>query len=178
MPFFQLLRGSNILTLFAAVDLNSVERVVEYLDLPQEPPAIIESNPVPAYWPSSSSSQMLVVDNLVIRYAPDLPAVLQGISFTLNPKERVGLLGRTGSGKSTLAMALLRFVDPTEGRIMIGGLDISKIGLHDLRSRVVRVCSRPCPMIPDFSLGRQSYPRMRFCSLGLSGTHCNISISM
>ncbi|KAG8878137.1 hypothetical protein FRB98_006383 [Tulasnella sp. 332] len=118
------------------VDLNSVERVVEYLDLPQEPPATIESSPVPAYWPSSSSSEMVVVENLVIKYAPDLPAVLHEMSFTLNPKERVGLLGRTGSGKSTLAMALLRFVDPTEGRIMIDGLDISKIGLYDLRSRV------------------------------------------
>ncbi|KAG9009269.1 hypothetical protein FRB94_012338 [Tulasnella sp. JGI-2019a] len=118
------------------MDLNSVERVVEYLDLPQEPPAIIESNRVPAYWPSSTSSEMVVVDNLVIKYAPDLPAVLHGVSFTLKPQERVGLLGRTGSGKSTLAMALLRFVDPTEGRIIMDGLDILKIGLYDLRSRV------------------------------------------
>jgi len=48
----------------------------------------------------------------------------------------VGLLGRTGSGKSTLAMAMLRFVDPAEGRIILDGVDISKIGLYDLRSRV------------------------------------------
>lgn len=92
---------------------SSVERVVEYLDLPQEPPAIIENNRPPAYWPSSTSSNkdnMLVVEDLVIKYAPELPAVIRGISFALKAKERVGLLGRTGSGKSTLAMSLLRFV--------------------------------------------------------------------
>ncbi|EGN91771.1 hypothetical protein SERLA73DRAFT_157398 [Serpula lacrymans var. lacrymans S7.3] len=119
------------------LDLNSVERVVEYLDLPQEPPAIIESSRPPAYWPSSSSQSALIrVEDLVIKYAPELPPVLHGVSFTLNAKERIGLLGRTGSGKSTLAMSILRFVDPVSGRILIDGIDISKIGIHDLRSRL------------------------------------------
>ncbi|KAF8890914.1 multidrug resistance-associated ABC transporter [Infundibulicybe gibba] len=119
------------------LDLNSVERVVEYLDLPQEPPEVIESNRVPAYWPSSSNQDsMIVVESLVIKYAPDLPAVLQDVSFTLKAGERVGLLGRTGSGKSTLAMSILRFVDPISGRILIDGIDISTIGIHDLRSRL------------------------------------------
>ncbi|KZT21758.1 multidrug resistance-associated ABC transporter [Neolentinus lepideus HHB14362 ss-1] len=119
------------------LDLNSVERVVEYLDLPQEPPAIIESNRPPAYWPSSSDQNALIsVEDLVIKYAPELPPVLQGVSFELRSRERIGLLGRTGSGKSTLAMSILRFVDPTSGRIMIDGIDISTIGVHDLRSRI------------------------------------------
>ena len=92
---------------------SSVERVVEYLDLPQEPPAIVESNRPPAYWPSASSSNseaLLSVEDLVVKYAPELPPVLHGVSFHLKAKERVGLLGRTGSGKSTLAMSILRFV--------------------------------------------------------------------
>ncbi|KAH9924948.1 multidrug resistance-associated ABC transporter [Amylocystis lapponica] len=121
------------------LDLNSVERVVEYLDLPQEPSAIIEENRPPAYWPSSSSpnkDSMIAVEDLVIKYSPDLPAVLHGVSFNIKAKERVGLLGRTGSGKSTLAMSILRFVDPSSGRITIDGIDISTIGLHDLRSRI------------------------------------------
>lgn len=132
------------------MDLNSVERVVEYLDLPQEPAAIIESNRVPAYWPSSESNQLIVVEDLVIRYSPELAAVLHDVSFQLKPKERVGLLGRTGSGKSTLAMALLRFVDPSSGRIIIDGIDISTIGLHDLRSRVVSASciARICKLTP------------------------------
>ncbi|KDQ49974.1 hypothetical protein JAAARDRAFT_42467 [Jaapia argillacea MUCL 33604] len=121
------------------LDLNSVERVVEYLDLPQEPPAVIESSRPPAYWPSSSSSNeaaLISVEDLVIKYGPELPPVLHGVSFQLKARERVGLLGRTGSGKSTLAMSILRFVDPASGRIVIDGIDISTIGVHDLRSRL------------------------------------------
>ncbi|KAJ8489168.1 hypothetical protein ONZ45_g13681 [Pleurotus djamor] len=116
---------------------SSVERVVEYLELPQEPPAIIESQRPPAYWPSSTTKDPLIhVENLVIKYAPDLPPVLHDVSFSLQSKERIGLLGRTGSGKSTLAMSLLRFVDPASGRILIDGIDISQIGIYDLRSRL------------------------------------------
>lgn len=123
--------------------ISSVERVVEYLDLPQEPPAIIETDRPPAYWPSSTSANALIsVENLVIKYAPELPPVLKGVSFQVNARERIGLLGRTGSGKSTLAMSILRFVDPVEGRILIDGIDISKIGIHDLRSRLVSIGRR------------------------------------
>ena len=93
--------------------ISSVERAVEYLDLPQEPPAIIEGHRPPAYWPSSTgpnADSLISVENLVIKYAPELPAVLHDVSFKLKARERVGLLGRTGSGKSTLAMSVLRFV--------------------------------------------------------------------
>ncbi|KAH8825097.1 multidrug resistance-associated ABC transporter [Flagelloscypha sp. PMI_526] len=117
--------------------VSSVERVTEYLDLPQEPPAVIESNRPPAYWPSSSKdNDLLTVEELTVKYSPELPSVLQDVSFSLKGGERVGLLGRTGSGKSTLAMSLLRFVDPASGRVMIDGLDISSIGIQDLRSRI------------------------------------------
>lgn len=93
------------------LDLNSVERIVEYLDLPQQPPQVIESNRPPAYWPSDNNPEgMIVVKDLEIKYAPDLPSVIHGITFALKPRERIGLLGRTGSGKSTLAMSILRFV--------------------------------------------------------------------
>lgn len=121
------------------LDLNSVERIVEYLDLPQEPPAVIENSRPPAAWPSSSGpnkEKLLEVKDLEVRYAPDLPAVLHDVSFSLRARERIGLLGRTGSGKSTLAMSILRFIDPAKGKIIIDGINITSIGVNDLRSRL------------------------------------------
>lgn len=75
------------------LDFNSVERVVEYLDVPQEAAAIIEKNRPPAYWPSSSGE--LVVEDLAVQYAPKLPAVLHNISFTVKPSEKIGVVSRT-----------------------------------------------------------------------------------
>ncbi|TFL03667.1 P-loop containing nucleoside triphosphate hydrolase protein [Pterulicium gracile] len=119
------------------LDFNSVERIVEYVDVPQEAPAIIEKSRPPAYWPSSSGG--LVVEDLVVRYAADLPPAINGISFEARPAEKIGVVGRTGSGKSTLAMSLLRVVEPSNGRVLIDGIDITKIGLEDLRTRVTIV---------------------------------------
>lgn len=59
---------------------------------------------MPAYWPSSSNQQSLVVvEDLEVKYAPDLPAVLRNVSFSLKAGERVGLLGRTGGFDSASA---------------------------------------------------------------------------
>lgn len=134
------------------LDINAVERVVEYLDLPQEPPAVMDAHRPPAFWPSSSAEKLVEVSDLVIKYAPELEPVINGVSFTLQSGERVGLVGRTGSGKSTLAMAFLRFVDPTMGKIVIDGIDITTIGLRDLRSRLV------CTLLVSSS----SYPLMDY----------------
>ncbi|KAK0484240.1 hypothetical protein EDD18DRAFT_1112038 [Armillaria luteobubalina] len=68
--------------LWLIINPNLVERVLEYLELPQEPPAVIESHQPPAYWPSSSENNSLIrVENLVIKYSPELPAVLQDIVY-------------------------------------------------------------------------------------------------
>ena len=69
-------------------------------------------------------------------FQPELPPVLHGLNFEIKPGEKVGILGRTGSGKSTLALSFFRFVEPSEGRIVIDGVDITKIGLTDLRSKL------------------------------------------
>ena len=72
------------------LDFNSVERVGEYLQAPQEAPEIIDEKRPPAFWPSADGS--LVVEDLVVRYAPDLPAVLNSASFTVRPGEKIGVV--------------------------------------------------------------------------------------
>ncbi|TBU62826.1 P-loop containing nucleoside triphosphate hydrolase protein [Dichomitus squalens] len=116
------------------LDFNSVERIVEYLEVPQEAPAIIPEKRPPAAWPSSNGE--LVVQDLVVKYAPHLPPALKKLSFYVKPAEKVGVVGRTGSGKSTLAMSFLRIIEPSGGHIIIDGIDITTIGLEDLRSRI------------------------------------------
>lgn len=72
------------------LDFNSVERIVEYLDVPQERPPVIENARPPAYWPSLNGE--IAVESLVVRYAPELPAVLKDISFTIKPSEKIGIV--------------------------------------------------------------------------------------
>lgn len=71
-----------------------------------------------------------------MRYGPHLPFVLRGLTCTFFGGKRTGIVGRTGSGKSTLIQTLFRIVEPTVGQIQIDGIDISAIGLHDLRSKL------------------------------------------
>ena len=74
--------------------------------------------------------------------------MLHHLSFEIHPGEKVGVLGRTGSVKSTLALSFFRFVEPVEGRILIDVLDISKIGLTDLRSKLTSIPREFCPTAP------------------------------
>lgn len=65
-----------------------------------------------------------------------MPLVLRGLTCTFPGGMKTGIVGRTGSGKTTLIQALFRIVEPAAGQIMIDGINISLIGLHDLRSRL------------------------------------------
>uniref|UniRef100_A0A0C9QRI0 TSA: Wollemia nobilis Ref_Wollemi_Transcript_12757_5054 transcribed RNA sequence n=1 Tax=Wollemia nobilis TaxID=56998 RepID=A0A0C9QRI0_9CONI len=118
----------------------SVERIKQYMNLPSEPPAIIETSRPPVSWPSEGRIQL---ENLKIRYRPNAPLVLKGINCTFEAGQRVGVVGRTGSGKTTLISALFRLVEPSGGRILIDNLDICTIGLHDLRSKLSIIPQEP-----------------------------------
>lgn len=74
--------------------------------------------------------------NVSMRYRIDMPLVLKGVSFSLEGGQKLGVVGRTGSGKSSLIQALFRLVELAGGSIVIDGVDISKIGLSDLRSKL------------------------------------------
>ncbi|XP_004309817.1 PREDICTED: ABC transporter C family member 3-like [Fragaria vesca subsp. vesca] len=112
----------------------SVERILQYTtSIPSEPPLVIESNRPDHSWPSQGKVHM---HELQVRYAPHMPLVLRGLTCTFPGGMKTGIVGRTGSGKSTLIQTLFRIVDPAAGRILIDGIDISSIGLHDLRSKL------------------------------------------
>ncbi|XLR29413.1 hypothetical protein HN51_049306 [Arachis hypogaea] len=111
----------------------SVERILQYTSIPSEPPLVIEENRPAPSWPSYGEVD---IHNLQVRYAPHLPFVLRGLTCTFRGGLKTGIVGRTGSGKSTLIQTLFRIVEPTTGEVMIDGINISSIGLHDLRSRL------------------------------------------
>ena len=119
------------------LDMNAAERIIEYSTLPTESQ---DGADPPAAWPSEGR---LEVSNLVVSYAPDLPPVLKGLSFNVARNERIGVVGRTGAGKSSLTLALFRFLEAAQGTIHIDGLDISKLKLHTLRSRLAIIPQDP-----------------------------------
>ncbi|KAI1209695.1 putative ATP-binding cassette transporter protein [Annulohypoxylon truncatum] len=119
------------------LEMNAAERIVEYTELPTES---LEGKSAPAAWPTEGRVE---VNDLVVSYAEDLPPVLKGLNFTIERNERVGVVGRTGAGKSSLTLAFFRFLEARSGSIHIDGLDISKIKLHDLRSRLAIIPQDP-----------------------------------
>ncbi|KAI2468687.1 putative ATP-binding cassette transporter protein [Annulohypoxylon bovei var. microspora] len=119
------------------LEMNAAERIVEYTELPTES---LEGKSPPAAWPTEGRVE---VNDLVVSYAEDLPPILKGLNFTVERNERVGVVGRTGAGKSSLTLAFFRFLEARSGSIHIDGLDISKIKLHDLRSRLAIIPQDP-----------------------------------
>jgi len=120
--------------------MNAVERVREYTNIEQEPAAIVEDNRPAESWPEHG---VIEVKNLSMRYSPELPDVLQNINFQVKPHEKVAVVGRTGAGKSTLSLAFFRIIPMSNGSISIDGMDISKLGLYDLRSRLTIIPQDP-----------------------------------
>ncbi|KAK9456564.1 P-loop containing nucleoside triphosphate hydrolase protein [Dipodascopsis uninucleata] len=122
------------------MNMNSIERIDEYLYIDQEADQIVPENRPPPGWPKKGA---ISVDNLSLRYAPGLPKVIKDVSFNVKPTHKIGIVGRTGAGKSTIASAFFRFLEAETGKIVIDGIDISKIGLYDLRSSITIIPQDP-----------------------------------
>lgn len=125
----------------AETNMNCVERIVHYCEhIPQEAPAIIPSNRPPKNWPEHGE---IVFTDVEMKYREDLDPVLNGLNLTIAPGEKVGIVGRTGAGKSSMMLAIYRIVELSGGQITIDGIDISKIGLQDLRSNLSIIPQEP-----------------------------------
>ncbi|KAM9830036.1 ATP-binding cassette sub-family C member 4 isoform 1-T1 [Syngnathus typhle] len=111
--------------------MTSVERVVEYTELESEAPWETKKRP-PPNWPSKGR---VTFDGVNFSYSADGPKVLDNLKVTFQPKEKVGIVGRTGAGKSSLVSALFRLAEP-QGNIFVDGILTSELGLHDLRQRM------------------------------------------
>ncbi|THZ15415.1 ABC multidrug transporter-like protein [Aureobasidium pullulans] len=113
-------------------NMNSTERIYYYgNNLEEEAP--LHTVEVRPSWPEKGE---IVFDNVQMRYREGLPLVLKGLNMHVNAGERIGVVGRTGAGKSTIMSTLFRLVELSGGSITVDGLDIAKIGLKDLRSRL------------------------------------------
>lgn len=115
-------------------EMNGVERLCEYaFKIPEEAPYLITENTPPKEWPQQG---VVSFDKVNLSYRPELPLVLRDVSFDVKPMEKIGICGRTGAGKSSIMTALYRLSELQSGKIIIDGIDISTLGLQDLRSKL------------------------------------------
>ncbi|KNE55572.1 hypothetical protein AMAG_01463 [Allomyces macrogynus ATCC 38327] len=118
----------------AEMQMNSVERIAYYAEqLETEAPPVTDVRPPTSQWPEQGE---VVMDNVTMAYRQGLDPVLRDVSLRIPPGSKCGIVGRTGAGKSSLIVALFRLVELTAGTISIDGVDISKLGLSDLRTHL------------------------------------------
>jgi len=128
-------------------NMISVERIEQYCQIPREGRSkrlgatsddqlIVPSSD----WPSEG---MIEFQDAALRYRPGLPLVLKGLYLTIPARAKIGVVGRTGAGKSTLMVALLRLVELDAGKILIDGIDISRVDLANLRSKIAVIPQDP-----------------------------------
>ena len=146
-----------VLRQFIVVDMNmqSAQRMMEYCHLESEAPekvpktdALVESQ-FQGKWPTRGE---ITFNNVSLRYRPELPCAVNGLSFTVAGGTKVACVGRTGAGKSSIIQALFRMVeidessssgDESPGYIKIDGVDIGTIGLSLLRQRLSIIPQTP-----------------------------------
>ncbi|XP_075974894.1 multidrug-Resistance like Protein 1 isoform X3 [Anticarsia gemmatalis] len=120
-------------------NIVAVERIKEYAETEQEAPWTKPQGPG-ASWPETGAVQL---EGLTLAYRSGAEPVLRDVTCTVAPRDKLGIVGRTGAGKSTLTLGLFRIVEAVGGRILIDGLDVAGIGLHQLRSRITIIPQDP-----------------------------------
>ncbi|MEV0086470.1 ABC transporter ATP-binding protein [Saccharopolyspora sp. NPDC050642] len=119
-------------TVFAAA--ASAERIIDLLD--QRPLVQNPAHPIPL--PRRVTGR-LEVDRVTFCYPDTATDVLHGVSFCALPGQTTAVVGASGAGKSTLTKLLLRFYDPTHGRILLDGTDVRAVDIAALRANIAIV---------------------------------------
>ncbi|XP_038663728.1 ATP-binding cassette sub-family C member 8 isoform X3 [Scyliorhinus canicula] len=123
------------------VQLGAVQRINSLLKIETENyDGLLSPSQIPPNWPDEGE---IKIQNLSVRYDSSLKPVLKNVNAHISPGQKVGICGRTGSGKSSFSLAFFRMVDMFEGRIIIDGIDISKLPINTLRSRLSIILQDP-----------------------------------
>uniref|UniRef100_A0A8C4V069 ATP binding cassette subfamily C member 8 n=1 Tax=Falco tinnunculus TaxID=100819 RepID=A0A8C4V069_FALTI len=123
------------------IQLGAVKRINGLLKTEAENyEGLLSSSQIPQNWPDRGEIQ---IQNLSVRYDSNLKPVLKHVNAHISPGQKIGICGRTGSGKSSFSLAFFRMVDTFEGRIIIDGIDIAKLPLQTLRSRLSIILQDP-----------------------------------
>uniref|UniRef100_A0A7N9AT35 ATP-binding cassette, sub-family C (CFTR/MRP), member 9 n=1 Tax=Mastacembelus armatus TaxID=205130 RepID=A0A7N9AT35_9TELE len=123
------------------VQMSAVKKVKSFLSTESENyEGSMDTSQVPENWPQDGE---IKIQDLCARYDPMLKPVLKHVNAYIKPGQKVGICGRTGSGKSSLSLAFFNMVDIFEGKIVIDGIDICKLPLQTLRSRLSIILQDP-----------------------------------
>uniref|UniRef100_A0AAY5ES54 ATP-binding cassette, sub-family C (CFTR/MRP), member 9 n=1 Tax=Electrophorus electricus TaxID=8005 RepID=A0AAY5ES54_ELEEL len=123
------------------VQMAAVKKVDSFLSTESENyEGSLDVSQVPEDWPQHGE---IKIQDLCVRYDPMLKPVLKHVNAFINPGQKVGICGRTGSGKSSLSLAFFNMVDVFHGKIIIDGIDICKLPLQTLRSRLSIILQDP-----------------------------------
>uniref|UniRef100_A0A8C2ZIU4 ATP-binding cassette, sub-family C (CFTR/MRP), member 9 n=1 Tax=Cyclopterus lumpus TaxID=8103 RepID=A0A8C2ZIU4_CYCLU len=123
------------------VQMAAVKKVNSFLGTESENyEGTMDASQVPENWPQNGE---IKIQDLCVRYDPVLKPVLKHVNMFIEPGQKVGICGRTGSGKSSLSLAFFNMVDIFEGKIVIDGIDICKLPLQTLRSRLSIILQDP-----------------------------------
>ncbi|KAJ3253385.1 hypothetical protein HK103_000705 [Boothiomyces macroporosus] len=115
--------------------MNSFQRIIEYInETPKEGAMELPTDPKDRSWPSAGAVE---INSLCMAYhSKPEKHVISNLCISINPGEKIGVVGRTGSGKSTLALAFFRILEPKSGSIAVDGRDIAQLGLKTLRRSI------------------------------------------
>ena len=139
LPLSQMTASLIYPMIFLTKSAVSIQRLYQYAKWKHHEKPFFTPK-APANWPNSGE---IYVHNLSVRYRKGLPLVLKGVTFKVQPGEKVGIIGRTGSGKSTALLTFMRILEMAAydngqpmGYISIDGQRIDEIGLHELRGKI------------------------------------------